>query len=755
MSKEEFKNPNSNWIVRCLLRGDLSIRTDGKIFPIEVDEFTLDSLKRVIEGIRKPGSITILGPDCRIPLLPIAGAAIAYHMDDMGISEDHIIYAFSKDKNSRLLLNDLGYQDLQNGPVVKYYPVATISHHFRNISKAIKRKEFKRPPRIIFSDTLSPDVLTKIVDAEFKPRVVLLDGRTLWPTQMERVSELRKLLPESSFILISPSIYLDVSGFPAPDIESIPMGTPLKELNGKPLLVNSPPKGIRLHARPLECDVDPCCDTLKKLNLSDHSLMDEFSRQSWSLFRTLLAIPVSPEELNLAWSMKYQMLEHPINSSIGRLKAIHERSLQEDDGISVYLNTVIHELEQLTGKLDVESPKKGSLIELVSNGDNYTIIVDKPVTAKSTSRALHPINNGIQVRSWYDPPTWAPVNSKVILTCPPPFGREWMTNVNMGEDITFLFYPIEAALMAHRYRKIGLNKGVAWEKLVSMTINAESVEIHEGQPRYAEDIEFMLDGLSESSTIVSRMKFRSGQGETEEKASVIPVHLNGGGVFWARRNADIAVYRDGNIRYRRPTDLEENDIIAVPSNSPDSYILEAFFDAVETKPGNEHIVGIVRQWKSEMIRKKEEYESDFGAVAGSLGVFGANVTTTQVRNMLTFEGGRERQISIHEQEKLIRASFKFLGKEYKESDVNELSEAIRRLRGLHQNAGKLLKKMARSAFITFDDHLDSKVENEFGLTLADLRDQVDIFVVDSISSEEIVPASMAGNLEIPEEEMIA
>jgi hypothetical protein len=752
MSDREFKSPDSNWIVRSLLSGDLSIRDSDGMDPIEVDDFTLESLRRILHGTRAPGSFTVLGPDCNIPLLPVAAAAVAYHMDDMGITQESVVYAYSRDRPSRYLLDSIGYRTLPSGPLTNHFPVATISERMRNLSRSIMRKDFARKPRIIFSDSLDTVVIMRMVEAKFQPRVVLIDGRTLGPFQFDMLTELRDLLRKTSFIMISPSPYLEAPGFPRPRDGPGKTGSPKKSLGGRPLLVNKAPRPHRLNRIELTLDTDSCMDSLRHLNSEGHPLMDEFRRQGWSLFRTLLAVPVQPREINRAWNMRDNMLEHPIRSSLSRIEDIARRSLVQDPEISAIMNIAVHELDQLNGRLDSVSPKRDMLLKTVDNNESWTILVDRTATARAVESVLRPLNKDVNARSWYDPPTWAPADSGILICCPPPYGREWMTNVPLGGDVTFLLYPQEAALMAHRFRKIGMDKGIAWNTLVSMTARNKELIIGPEEPRMAEDLELLLDGLEESPTINPRMKFEYGSGSSAESVTVIPMNLKGGGIFWARELSEITVYRDGRLIYLRPGELEENDLIMVPKNSPDSEILEAFFDAVESKGGNERCVRIVRTWKHDLQDYMKDNELSFRILSAILNALGANVNDGQIRNMLSYDGGREKQISVLDQERLIVASFKMLGKEFNNEDVMDLSTSISRIRGLHHSAGKMLRKMASSAFINYDTELNSRVENEFGLTLGDLRDQVEIHVVQSISPREQVPPGLAGRLEVAEEE---
>jgi hypothetical protein len=316
--------------------------------------------------------------------------------------------------------------------------------------------------------------------------------------------------------------------------------------------------------------------------------------------------------------------------------------------------------------------------------------------------------------------------------------------------VTFLLYPIEAALMRNRYLKIGLNRGKAWktlEDIIKTTPESKDVE----RLIDLDDPYSIINGLAESSPTDVRLKSITKLENRDKKVVVIPILLEGHGIFWARINSRIAIIRGGNLYRMEAHNLKINDLVILPRNSPESDIREAIFNAVELKKGNEAIVTEVRKWKSNLIQYRENNNLSNSGLTSILNKNGASITEHQIRNILGDDDMEEKQIATWDNTTLIKTSFKILGEPYNNQQVEKLRFAITRLRGIHQNAGRMLRRLAESSIRFSDEETADIIDSELGLTLEDLRKQVIVCNIEDILESQEILEPIAGTIEITRE----
>jgi len=734
-----------NWILDCL-KGSELLYGRWSVRAIEYDEISFESLEKLLKIINSNKPVTVASGDCCLPLFPIAGLMLGYHFAEE--KSNKIVYAYTQDQTIYQTIVSLRAKSCLTDPICKFFPVPFLKPHIKTIKKDIKPRGSIRHPYLFFSNTIDNIIIGEIVDAGLDPKVFLLDGRTLSPSDVEKIKLLMEKFKKSVFILLSPSPYQIIPGFPPAQRSISGFGEIVNANHGIPLLVNKKIVNFSLSSSPIDYDLKECTSTLQNLGRLGERTSRDFLSQTWALYRLLLSLPIQPKDLNLAWSKRIGALEHPIAGPLARLKNFVDLAFQEGNGAAPYMNNALIALQMFQEKLDQHNMKEEKLLELIKGEKKITLLVLNNTTASAAKAIFSEINPEISVKYWYEPPIWAPTIEPVIICSPPPVGREWITTVQISPDVTLLLYPIEAALMKKRYSKIGVKKeGRAWKILDEIIKTSPETKEIEDTER-GEDPYSIINALSMSAPteIIIKPSFK---GEKSEKIQVLPIELEGYGIYWARRNSKISVLSGSNVRRIDILDLKIGDLLILTRNSPEGDVQEIFIKKFEEKYGK-GIVDEVRKWKDELIKFRGDNTLKNKDLTDLLNRNGASLNELQVRNILGDIDIDERQIATWDTPALIKASFRILGKPLESSKISKLNIAITRLRGLHHNAGKALKRLAEASVIFSDESFDI-ISSDLGITLEDLRKQVVICVVQNILPLQEVGEGIAGTIEINQE----
>ena len=745
------RDVGTKFILMNLSQGRTGIKRDHGINIVELDKAAERAIRESLADAIIPGRKTVKLQDCRTPLVPFIAFALAYELSDIDAPEEDIVLLFSKDPGCRDLSKKIVPYIGSMLPVSDFFPPAFLSANVKHFHRFTERVGALSRPRVIISDTINPGVMTDLLEHGIVPRIIVIDGRTINERNLKEIRVVTEEWQDTHILLLSPSKYQSVPGMPMAEDDRRGIGEPVHGHPGIPLLVHHRLDNITVDATVEHIDDADCIAALRRLGRFEGALVEDFKRMAWRIFRTLLAIPVRPVDLNLAWNTNVQLLEHPISAPLARLEATCDAAFTDAMDCAPNLQETIILLRQLSDSLDVRNRKSERLLEMLEQLDSALVIVNGKASALSMIRIMDGISDRISVRTWSEPPVWAPVDVPVLITSPPPPGREWIVNTPLSEDVRFHLYSTEVDLLCLHFRRKGMDRGPAWELLTRKC----EMEVPEEVPETLTEADhplYVLDNLSRVLTIDAKMKVKHEYPEGTTTTEVVPIVLSEGAMFWARPFSEMATLREGRVRYLKAVSLRENDVVVLPRNAPAEHLQHAFFDAAESIPSNQKYVTKVRNWKEEVLRYRDERGLDMEDLLGELNRKGANIDRTQLRSIFEPTGVQFRQVATRGPTDLVGASLKLTRGVARVREVNDICESISHFRGIHQNAGKYLKKLAETAFLSYDSELDTVLDTRLNLTVGDMRKHLHPFVVVQVEEEMTVPVALAGTLEIESEE---
>ncbi len=296
--------PKKNWVVDCIERRSLALRTPDGTRVVNCDPANLVAIRGVADTVRdaraaptKPRRITLPLPSPSAPTPLLAGLAGAYQLLDG--KRPGVVVLVTQDERLADLARDLVVRtQMQESRIEEIFAVG---HIYNN---SLSRQAFVREGvrldrfRLVIAERFDTEDM-KVLDENGVPvALVLFDGRTRKPDRTFTATMEVDATPPGVYVLLTPSTKLVVPGWPA--LDSMPDDRqPIHNPAGcVPLLVTPAKPNMKLRAHRVELDTRALLADIFALRVHDDPMMKRFFDEALSTYNALLAAPVHPTELD-------------------------------------------------------------------------------------------------------------------------------------------------------------------------------------------------------------------------------------------------------------------------------------------------------------------------------------------------------------------------------------------------------------------------------------------------------------------------
>lgn len=721
-----------NWVVERLTSDCVGILDGSTKRWIRADAPSLNAVAAVTDAARTRGVSSVLLPATSTEVPVLAAMAVAWEYQGAPKTPGACVLV-SRQRDAAALANKVWVSPpgpLLDGRRANLLNVSRAASGFRGIESRIDQDSKNYDVRLVVADDLDIESLSALRRAAVSVRSLIVDGRSIEPQALLD----RGLATEIESIVLlcgakrqMPSTAKQVAV--RKDWKLIHRAEP-----HTPLLVT--PKVEAGEVRPIAV-TDPLPGVWKPLyglHAQADGIGGAFAREAWGMVQTLMSLPIHPREARVQYIHRRGYQAHPIESGVEALRALLGAAPSNTNRADMLI--VLHGIEEAISRLNQQNPKRDEVLRIAKEGDNPLFVVNGRGVAAGLEDVLRASGLRGRVVRWSDPVDWIPHPGTVAITGPPPRGLTWITTTGVGRTVAIMLTPQEARYLKRGLARLGIESGGrGFRALEELTRKADAADVEE--PEVPERFEDVLARLRQDA------RGRSADGH-QSSGRLVCVSLQGGLRYYCREQGSIASVVKGGVRHVSVSTLKGGDIILLPADDPALDLKDAAYESFENRPAHRPVIEPVAVWKARVVSYMKEHSLDAKGFARQLGDNGVAITAGDVREI--FESTTEEKIALQSPSNLVATTLKLLKNSASDLSAEAIVRGIRRKRGLHRAAGRILNELAATGFFAREEELDASLDEELGLTKKDLMSLVKPFAVAGVSPPFEASSSLAGYL---------
>ena len=722
-----------NWIVDRLTRDSVGVLEGNAKVWIRADALSIDTIAAVTEAARRGGVCGVVLPATSVEIPVVAAMAVAWEYQGNPKSPGACVL-ISRQRDAAALAHKIWVAPpgpLLDGRRANLLDVSRAASCFRGIKPRAPVKSGNPGVRLVVTDDVDLEGLEALQDAGITVRCLIIDGRSINPeTILERGLSSRV---QSVVILCGAQRQMPSAAKPV----SVKREWSLVH-RAEPhtsLLVTPTVRAGDVRPLPIADPIPGVWKPLYNLHAQVDGIGGAFAREAWSMVQTLMGIPIHPREAQVQFVYRRGYQTHPIESGVEALKALLAAAPGHQSRADMVI--VLHSIEEAIARLNEKNPKRDEALRIARDGANPLFVVNGRGIAAGLEQVLRENQLHGRVVRWSDPVDWIPHEGTVAIMGPPPRGLTWITTTGVGQNVSIMLTPQEARYLKRGLASLGVNRGGrGYSALEELTRKAEAADAEEAElPERFEDVLRRLDARPRETTGTgNRMRGR-----------MVCIALQGGVRYYCREQGTLAAVVRGGVRHVFAASLKSGDIVLLPVDDPALDLKDAAYESFENRAAHKHVVAPVRLWKSRVVEHMKASSLDAKGFAMVLKTHGITISASDVRDIFVTTDTEEK-IALQAPEALVAATVRILGERGADLSTDAIVRGIRRKRGLHRAAGRVLNDLAATGFFAREEELEKALDEELGLTKKDLMALVRPFSVLSVSPPFEAAASIAGYL---------